>query len=136
VGDDENRFLVMPGLRGVGKTTIMLQIYDYLLNGKGIENDRILYLNADELKLFLEAGIKDIIPVYVEEIHKTSMPHLEERIFILIDEAHYDENWSLTGKIVYDQTRKIFMLFTGSSALSLEINVDATRRIIKEKIFH
>jgi len=135
VGDDENRFLVMPGLRGVGKTTIMLQIYDYLLNGKGIENDRILYLNADELKLFLEAGIKDIIPVYVEEIHKTSMPHLEERIFILIDEAHYDENWSLTGKIVYDQTRKIFMLFTGSSALSLEINVDATRRIIKEKIF-
>jgi len=124
VGDDENRFLVMPGLRGVGKTTIMLQIYDYLLNGKGIENDRILYLNADELKLFLEAGIKDIIPVYVEEIHKTSMPHLEERIFILIDEAHYDENWSLTGKIVYDQTRKIFMLFTGSSALSLEINVD------------
>jgi hypothetical protein len=55
VGNDENRFLVMPGLRGVGKTTIMLQIYDYLLNGKGIENDRILYLNADELKLFFRS---------------------------------------------------------------------------------
>ncbi len=135
MGDDENRFLVMPGLRGVGKTTIMLQLYDYLLNEKGIKKDRILYLNTDELKLFLEAEIKDIIPVYVEEVHKTSMAHLEERLFIFIDEAHFDENWSLTGKIVYDQTRKIFMLFTGSSALSLEINVDAARRIDKEKVY-
>ena len=30
----ENRFIVMPGLRGVGKTTILFQLYDYLLNEK------------------------------------------------------------------------------------------------------
>lgn len=134
-GNDENRFLVMPGLRGVGKTTIMYQLYTYLLEEKGVARERILYLNADELKLFLEADIKDIIPLYVEEVHKTSMAHLKEKLFIFIDESHFDPNWSLTGKVVYDQTRKIFMIFTGSSALSLEINVDAVRRINKEKIY-
>jgi single-stranded-DNA-specific exonuclease len=28
---DENRFIVMPGLRGVGKSTLLLQTYKYLI---------------------------------------------------------------------------------------------------------
>lgn len=30
-GNNQNRFIVMPGLRGVGKTTILLQLYEYLI---------------------------------------------------------------------------------------------------------
>ncbi len=59
-GDEENRFLIMPGLRGVGKTTILLQLYDYLLNEKGIEQDKILYFSSDELNLYLNARIIDL----------------------------------------------------------------------------
>ena len=33
-GNKSYRFNVMPGLRGVGKTTILYQIYNYLLNEK------------------------------------------------------------------------------------------------------
>ena len=30
-GDNINRYIVLPGLRGVGKTTILYQTYDYIL---------------------------------------------------------------------------------------------------------
>lgn len=38
--DEENinRFLVLPGLRDVGKTTILFQTYEYLLNEKNINS--------------------------------------------------------------------------------------------------
>lgn len=33
-GSSENRFIVMPGLRGVGKTTLLFQLYDCLIDEK------------------------------------------------------------------------------------------------------
>jgi hypothetical protein len=49
----------------------------------------------------------------------------------LIDEAQDDEDWSLTGKIIYDSTKNIFMIFSGSSALELTYNADSARRLLK-----
>lgn len=131
----ENRFVIMPGLRGIGKTTILFQIYQYLRKEKSIEEDRILYISVDELNAYLGSSLWELIDVFVKEIHETSLVNLEKELFILIDEAHYDKGWSKVGKIVYDQSQKIFLIFTGSSALSLELNVDAARRIKKEPIF-
>ncbi|MDR0912181.1 MAG: AAA family ATPase, partial [Methanobrevibacter sp.] len=37
----EDRFIVMPGLRGLGKTTILFQLYNYLVNEKDIKIDSI-----------------------------------------------------------------------------------------------
>ena len=44
-----NRYLVLPGLRGVGKTTILYQLYDYLLKEKDISQNQILYLSCENL---------------------------------------------------------------------------------------
>ncbi len=134
-GQYENRFLVMPGLRGVGKTTIIFQLYDYLINDKKIASDRVLYLSADELTVYLRSRIIEVVDVFIKDVHRTSPVKLEEPLFIFIDESHYDKDWSSTGKILYDQSKKIFMIFTGSSALDLEMNVDAARRTKKESIF-
>lgn len=134
-GQYENRFLVMPGLRGVGKTTIIFQLYDYLINDKKIASDRVLYLSADELTVYLRSRIIDVVDVFIKKVHRSSAVKLEEPLFIFIDESHYDKEWSSAGKILYDQSKKIFMIFTGSSALDLEINVDAARRTKKESIF-
>ncbi|BDZ68535.1 ATP-binding protein [Methanobacterium ferruginis] len=131
----ENRFLIMPGLRGIGKTTILFQIYEYLTKEKGVDADRILYISVDELSTYLGAKLSEAVDAFVSEIHETSLVHLEKELFILVDESHYDKEWSKTGKIVYDQSKKIFLIFTGSSALSFEMNVDAARRIKKEPVF-
>lgn len=131
----ENRFIIMPGLRGIGKTTILFQIYEYLRTEKGIDEDKILYISVDELNTYLGAKLFEAIDVFVKEVHENSLVHLEKELFILVDESHYDKGWSETGKIVYDQSKKIFLIFTGSSALSFEMNVDAARRIKKEPVF-
>ena len=130
----DNRFVVLPGLRGVGKTTLLFQIYEYI-EKKGIKRDCILYIPADELVSFFGAGLKDVIDVFIREIQETSLPMLDKKIFIMIDEAHYDRNWSQVGKIIYDQSKNVFTIFTGSSALGIEMGVDAARRAKKEAVF-
>jgi len=131
----ENRFIIMPGLRGVGKSTLIFQLYNYLLKEKKISSNRILYISTDQLNEFLGEDIISAVDIFISEIHKKSPVTLDKEIFIFIDEAQNDEKWSQTGKILYDQSKKIFMIFTGSSAIDLEINVDAVRRTKKESVF-
>ncbi|MEW6011618.1 MAG: AAA family ATPase [Euryarchaeota archaeon] len=107
-GYTENRFVIMPGLRGIGKTTILFQIYNYLIQKKGIEADRILYISMDELSAYLGTGLLEAIDVFIEDVHNTSLVNLDQELFILVDEAHYDNKWSQSGKIVYDKSKKIF----------------------------
>jgi len=110
-------------------------LYDYLINEKGIKKDNVLYFTTDNLKDYLGGRISEIINTFTSEIHDKTPVNLDENLFILIDEAQYDKDWSLAGKIFYDQSKKIFMIFTGSSALNFELNADAARRIKKEPIF-
>lgn len=43
--ESDDRFFIMPGLRGVGKTTIIYQLFGYLLNEKQIPKNRIYTYN-------------------------------------------------------------------------------------------
>ncbi|RLC37239.1 ATP-binding protein [candidate division Kazan bacterium] len=131
----EERLVIIPGLRGVGKTTILFQLYNYLIKDKGIKQERVLVLFADELKKYFDAEILDAVRVFVEDIMKTDLPTLKERIFIIIDETHFDKEWDSGVKIIYDKTKNIFLLVTGSSALSMEMSADVARRSVKEPLF-
>lgn len=135
LGNISKRLVILPGLRGVGKTTIVFQIYDYLKNEKKIEQDRIIYFSTDELKAYLGKNILDVAETFIQEVHKTSPAFLDKEIFIFVDESHFDSKWSETAKILFDKSKKIFMIFTGSSALNMELSVDAARRTTKEIIF-
>lgn len=48
-GDNINRFLVLPGVRDVGKTTLLFQVYEYLLKERGISPENILYFSCDRV---------------------------------------------------------------------------------------
>jgi predicted AAA+ superfamily ATPase len=52
-----------------------------------------------------------------------------------IDEAHFDKDWGQAAKIVFDQSKKVFLIVTGSSALNLELSVDVARRSKREVMF-
>src|SRR3989344_5831597 len=82
LGNITKRLVILPGLRGVGKTTIVFQIYDYLRTQKNIEQDRILYFSTDELKAYLGKKILDVADTFMQEVHKTSPIHLEKELFI------------------------------------------------------
>ena len=133
-GFTENRFNIMSGLRGVGKSTLLFQIYEYLIV-RGIDKNRILYVPADELKTIKGANLLDLINVFAEDVHHRYPASLKEELFILIDESQDESNWSQTGKIIYDQSKKIFMLFTGSNALDFELNLNSVRRTTFRRIY-
>ena len=126
---NSKRFFVLPGLRGVGKTTLLLQAYEYLLKEKNLSPKDILYISFEEINSLGQTNIKEIIEIYLEKIHNTTPALLDKKVYIFIDEAHYDENWALNGKVIYDKSPFIFMIFTGSSSLHLSYNADAARRL-------
>lgn len=134
-GENINRFLVLPGLRDVGKTTILFQIYEYLLKEKNISPQNILYFSCDRLKRTGKADIFDVVDYYLQKYHNSIIETLSQPTFILIDEAQNDKNWALNGKLIFDGTKNIFMLFSGSSALKLSNNADAARRLLNIPIY-
>lgn len=129
--DSIDRYLVLPGLRDVGKSTLLFQIYEYLLKDRDVSPQNILYLSADNLVKIFNCSIMDAVNIFLNEYHNTNLRLIDEKIFLLIDEAQYDEKWSISGKIIFDSSKNVFMIFTGSSALDLEYNTDSARRLLK-----
>ena len=133
-GNNVNRYIVLPGLRGVGKTTILLQVYDYLMNQKNINPEQILYVSCEEIDRIEDCDIYEIIKFYLKTFHNCSLQTLNKKLFLLIDESHFDKDWSISGKLITDKSKNIFVIFTGSSAINLEYNAEAARRMIRYPI--
>jgi len=132
------RWLLLPGLRGTGKTTLVFQIYHYLISERRIKLENVLYLSADDVKNYLDTGIREVISQFIRNMHRTTLAELNEKTFVLIDEAHFDEKWEETVKVLYDRTvgnENLFIIVTGSSSLSLEMSTDSVRRKTKRSIF-
>jgi hypothetical protein len=131
---DDARFYIMPGLRGVGKTTILFQLYDYLATKKEINPNRILYFDLDRLKDMGNFNILDYLDLFIKDINEEAYLN-NDPLFIFVDESQYSKNWDHVGKIIFDENKNVFLIFTGSDALNLEYSMDSTRRSIKKEIY-
>lgn len=131
---NQNKFFVIPGLRGVGKSTILYQLYDYLSNAKDISSTRILLLDLEPLKYEENININDFCNVFIKDINNEY--YLTEKpLFIFIDESQYDIKWDWAGKIVYDENVNVFIIFTCSNALNLSHSADDARRLKKKELY-
>ena len=114
---------------------MLFQVYEYLLKEKEINPQNILYFSCDRLKKIGKIDIFNVVNSYLETYHNSLIETLSNPVFILIDEAQYDENWTLNGKLIFDASKNIFMIFSGSSALKLSYNPDAARRLLNIPIY-
>lgn len=128
----QDRWIIIPGLRGVGKTTILAQLF--LNHHQEVGDRRMLYVSLDEVVNVLGSSLKDVLSAY-EKIIGESFEKLTQPIFIFIDEAQYDPKWAAVLKSVYDRSNKVFVACSGSSAVSLQTNPDVIRRSIFQKLF-
>lgn len=127
------RLVLMPGLRGIGKTTLLFQIYEYI---KNIEKETdIIYLSCDNLTKQLNSTLLENIEVYEKKIISEPFETVKKRIVLLIDEAHYDENWQIAVKNVFDRTQNVLMIVSGSCSIAMETNTDLARRMHLERIY-
>lgn len=106
-------FVGISGLRGIGKTTTLLQLAD--------ETDASLYFSADSSNLRNDS-IYEMVKLAAAKEYKN----------IFIDEIHYKKDWQQDIKTIYDE-KEVRVFFSGSSAIEIKKGADLSRRAI---IFH
>ncbi|MDG6225976.1 MAG: ATP-binding protein [Candidatus Thermoplasmatota archaeon] len=119
------RVLILSGLRGVGKTTILFQAIRDLTKA-GIPQDDIIFVSMDRAA-FSGSSIRDIVVNY-ERMRGRHLIDIGRPVFFFIDEAHYSDKWALQLKTLTDEAPNAVFVATGSSALELEISPDLARR--------
>ena len=110
----DRQILLVMGLRRVGKTTLLYQLIQELLDRK-IEVFNILYFSFDE-----EGGdVEDLLETYKEKILKTNFENIE-RIYVFLDEIQKTKDWQNKLKIFYDLFPNIKFFISGSASVGLQ----------------
>ena len=106
------RFAVLSGARRVGKTTIMYQMIDNLID-EGVSPKNILYVSFDNpiVKLI---NVESVLSIY-ESLYPTQGTR-----YIFLDEIQYTDHWELWMKVIYDSRKDIRLTATGSASPILE----------------
>lgn len=110
------RFPVLSGPRRVGKSTLMFQIIDELLES-GVKPERILFYTLDE---FPNDGIsiKEAVETYQRFVYD------RDDFYLFVDEAQKDKAWKNYIKKLYDLKRNVRVMITGSASAEIEKESD------------
>ncbi len=114
IAEEREYFLGITGLRGIGKTVLLLQLAN---QGQGV------YFAADDRNL-RGVPVYEIIKALSEAGHKS----------IFIDEIHAKPDWDSDLKTAYDESLA-YVAFTGSSAIEIKtLKSDLSRRAVIERL--
>lgn len=112
----KNRLIILVGSRGVGKTTLMLQV----LKEKKLAKDEGLYVSLDNIYFANHSLL-----TFAEEFVQTGGKYL------FLDEIQKYKNWSIEVKNIYDNYPELNMVLSGSSATEiLKSEGDLSRRAL------
>jgi len=113
----DERILAIIGPRRTGKTTIIFQLINELI--ENTDPKRFLFFSADDPALlpYKENLFENIIKTYYEEI--LAEPRRSERVYIFIDEIHFLSDWELWLKKYFDLKYNIKFVISSSSAMHL-----------------
>lgn len=127
---EEKEITVIIGPRQTGKTTLLLQLKDYLVTKQKVPEQTIKNFNLDlmtDLTLFRDQT--DFLKYLKDELK------IHKRLYVFIDEIQRLANPGLFLKGIYDLMLPIKFVVTGSS--SLEIRTKISESLAgRKKIFH
>ena len=122
--DWNQRLIMITGMRGVGKTTLLLQ---HLKLAHADDPERALYVTADDVNL---GGVR-----LVDLAERFAIDHAGTTL--VIDEVHRYPDWAIELKNVYDLLPDLRVIVTGSSHLDLERGQhDLARRVLTVPLPH
>jgi uncharacterized protein len=117
----KERLLGIKGLRGVGKTTLLLQHLKEILD----QGEKGLYVTAEH-PYFYNQTLFELASLWYSYGGKV----------LLVDEIHKYPDWSRELKLIYDGFPELRMIFTSSSALDLYRGEADLSRRLETQILH
>src|SRR3989338_10629139 len=111
---DNEDIIVLLGARRVGKTTLLLQIKNFLTQEKSVEENNIYFLNLDVIDDLMIIKDQSSFIKYI----KSRMG--KEKIYFFIDEVQRLENPGLFLKGVHDLHLPVKFIVSGSSSLEIK----------------
>lgn len=105
---DIRRTVILTGARRIGKTTIVFQIIENLLE-RGVDPTRIVYISFDYPVLKF-SQFQDILDVYQQEIYQN------DDMYYFFDEIQYVDDWNSWLKVLYDFNPNSQAVATGSAS--------------------
>lgn len=132
VSTSKGRMIVLKGLRGVGKTTLMWQLAKEIFD-KYCQN--IYYFELSSVFGFEDMNLLLLLENFRKIILKKKFILLEAPIVFLFDEIHAAAAWNKGLKALFDGCPQAFIICTGSSALQLHSTADLESRWMSFRIF-
>ncbi len=114
----DKEITVITGARQTGKTTLLLQLKDYLIKDKKNSPGKIKFFNLDlitDLTLFREQA--DFIKYLKDELR------INRNLYVFIDEVRRLENPGVFLKGIYDLMLPVKFVVTGSSSLEVKAKI-------------
>ena len=106
---ESKRAILLSGARQIGKTTLLLQCIDALIEKHGVHPSNILYATFDHPLLKL-AGIDATIEAWRQREPRQPGPE-----YIFLDEAQFIKDWGTWIKLQVDFQKGRKIIFTGSA---------------------
>lgn len=126
----EKEVTIIIGPRQTGKTTLLFQIRDYLIDINQVSSSQIKFFNLDLITDLQGIGNQsDFIKFLKEELSK------EKFLFVFIDEVQRLENPGKFLKGIYDLNLPIKFIVSGSSSLELKSKIFESLAG-RKRIFH
>ena len=138
--DKLNKYLKMPevialtGVRRSGKSTIILQVIENLIQSKRIKPENTLYINFEEPAFGSDLNLKFLIKIFDAYLE---FYNPKGRIYLFLDEVQLVKNWEKFVVSLYDRKADIKIFVTGSSSklLQSEISTLLSGRYISETVY-
>ena len=128
----EPEITLIIGPRQVGKTTLLLQLKNYLIKEKHYSEQNILFFNLDLITDKAEIGDQtSFIHLLKESLRSIKITPL----FVFIDEAQRLENAGIFFKGIYDLGLPVKFVLTGSSALEIRAKIHESL-MGRKRVFH
>jgi uncharacterized protein len=99
------------GPRRMGKTVLLVQLMDHLINKQKIDPQQILLWECrkNETNIFLEDMIREYLDTKADR---------NKRVYIILDEIQFIHDWENVIKFIYDLDSNIKFIITGSVSIS------------------
>ncbi|MDO9537137.1 MAG: AAA family ATPase, partial [Thermoplasmata archaeon] len=111
---NHRRICVLTGTRRTGKTTLMKQFIDHLIDN-GTPRANIVYYSFDEDR----PSIRDIVQEYERRIGK-EIAFSKDKYFIFLDEIQKLDDWQNKIKYFYDHYKNLKFIVSGSASLFIK----------------